>query len=176
MKYPSKSQIKLLKQYRIIILESADQAGKSTLGRYLHKKIKGSSYYHDPLDNKTGRINLFNYYKNIAEKSFDGPAIFDRSFYSGIVYDKVCEHKTHPTLQKRLEPYYENCCIIYCEPSKKNKIDRPEVYDMDEFGEELNFEFKKLWQKSNLPVYTWDYVTGTFDNFWRFEDFETYGK
>ena len=159
MKYPKTKEVKNLKRYRIIILESVDGGGKTTLGLYLSKKLK-KSYYHDPLDNSTGETNFLNYYKNISKKSFPEGGILDRSFYSGIVYDEVFEKKTHPRILKPLEREYLDCCVIFCKPTVRIQEDRPEVYEMEGNTEKLYKKFEKLWSKSNLDIYQWDYTTG----------------
>jgi thymidylate kinase len=76
-----------------IIIEGADGSGKSTLVRYLSATTGYPVVHRSKPKNEEDRLNMMAEYKKAAESGSN--EIWDRSFYSEMVYGKVMRDKSY---------------------------------------------------------------------------------
>ncbi|MMZ52638.1 thymidylate kinase [compost metagenome] len=95
---------------KIVILEGARGAGKTTLAQKLRSKIFGTTLINPtgfPEDGDKGKYKIVNYYQNLIlyldSLSNEYSIILDRSFISEMVYSKIYK-------EYDFRPYYNAFC------------------------------------------------------------------
>ena len=140
-----------------IIVEGADQMGKSTFCEKLSKKLKMQVIHYDPP--KPG-INFFNEYtRHLAYTN--KPIIFDRNYMSELVYGPLFRGASGvtPEIKRRIENVYDinDYCLILL--NRKNFVweDREEMYTEDQM---------KYVRESFIKVYDTLSITKTIIDAW----------
>lgn len=138
-----------------IIVEGADQMGKSTFVEKLKKEI--SKYANVKVKhfrkNETDSCEIKYYTDDIFNN--DGPYIFDRNFISELVYGKIFRgsSKINELMKKKIEAIFEsnNYFAVIITRLGYEWEDRKEEYD-EKGNKEVIREFKKMPDKLNMPL------------------------
>lgn len=153
----------------IIIVEGPDGAGKSTLIDKLLKSYPGSSYQH--FSNPKTDEEAWNYWKVYAEaiEATDPTkvTIFDRSWYSDVVYGPIFRNRLemdplHVKMLEALVQTHGGGHVIYCTApvnvlwSRCQKRGEKYVLSKDKLAEVANSYVNVMATQCGLPVVKFD--------------------
>lgn len=152
----------------IYILEGNEGGGKSTLAAYLSKAL-GVEIRHrgKPKNKKEKDQMMFDYLNDIAKAEYTN-VIWDRSFYSELVYGDVMRDSSVITLEQMytLEKFMQKnggAIIYYCNSNTDAQwakaTERGEDYitSFEDF-QKINEAYDKLFTKTNhlIPIVDYD--------------------
>ena len=139
----------------IIIIEGVDGTGKSTIVNELVNK--GFETTHNPYDYKT--INVFDkYYRSINDIKPYVNIVFDRSFFSEIVYGRVYRNRSRITQEEfrlllSLLELKKSVLIVYLEASNEDlRLRRPFDHIMHDKIYQLMGEYDLLMTYASSKV------------------------
>jgi thymidylate kinase len=114
-----------------IVLEGADQSGKTTFANKLSSALEMPVYH---VDNPEEGADQYDYYTRFL--NLGRPVISDRSFVSELVYGPVLRGKSKisPDVQSKIETSFNNANYILVVLNRKNYEweDRREMYTKDD--------------------------------------------
>ena len=133
-----------------IILEGADQSGKSTLAQKLSDLTGHSVLHFDPP--KKGTTDFYAEYTNFL--NMGGRPIVDRNYMSEMVYGKLFRGGSGVTdiVKKQIETtlWNQNYVLVLCHRRNFNFEERKEMYDQSQIME-VRKEFLDQFEDIALP-------------------------
>ncbi len=152
-----------------IIIEGSDGSGKSTLARYLSATTGYPVVHRSKPKDEEDRLRMYKDYVDSAHSCSN--EIWDRAFYSEIVYGKVMRDQSCLTIEQMLELEKilgeGGCLIIFCTGNAQdmweNSQKRGETYitSVEQIWT-LDDEYKKLFfnNKHLVPIVKYEISYG----------------